>query len=237
MANMKSIKVNILLYHQIGNAPNSETNLNCFCNSKEFYLQMEFLKNSEFKVISLSEAIDLIFNTGNIDGNYVVLTFDDGCESFYDIGYPVLEKFNFPSTIYPLAGFIGRNAIINGYEYSTLKILSKGMLFELNQLGVEIGAHTMNHIKLSKIDYESAFNEISLSMDTLEQVIGSKINSFSFPHGDYNDDIIDIVSQVGFTNALTCINGNACDAKSIFEIPRKYITYFDTLEGFKSKLK
>lgn len=236
MINSNSTNINILLYHQIGDAPDSETNPNCFCSVKEFSNQMFFLKNSNYKVISLNEAMDMIFKINKIDANYVVLTFDDGCEKFYDVTFPVLEKFNFPSTIYPLAGFLGKHAIINGHEYKSLKILSQSMLLELNQLGVEIGAHTMNHVKLAQVDNDTAITEVKTSKDTLEQVIGNKINSFSFPHGDYNSDVIDIVSQAGFTNALTCINGYANNATSAFEIPRKYITYFDTLEKFKSKL-
>jgi peptidoglycan/xylan/chitin deacetylase (PgdA/CDA1 family) len=197
---------------------------------------MEFLKNSDYKVISLKEAIDIIFNIQSIDENYVVLTFDDGCEKFYDITFPVLDKFNFPSTIYPIAGYLGKHAIINGYEHPGLKILSKKMLFDLSQLGVEIGAHTMNHFKLTQLDTINAFNQVKISKDTIEAIIGKNINSFSFPHGDYNNDVVEIVSQAGFTNALTCISGSANNAKSVFELPRKYITYFDTLEIFKSKL-
>jgi peptidoglycan/xylan/chitin deacetylase (PgdA/CDA1 family) len=197
---------------------------------------MEFLKNSDYKVISLIEAIDMIFNTKSIDDNYIVLTFDDGCEKFYDITFPILDKFNFPSTIYPIAGYLGKHAIINGYEHPGLKILSKNMLFDLSQLGVEIGAHTMNHFKLTQLDKITALNQIKKSKDTIEEIIGKDINSFSFPHGDFNNEVIEIVSQAGFTNAMTCIDGYANDATSAFEIPRKYITYFDTLEKFKAKL-
>lgn len=236
MISFNSNKIIILLYHQIGDFPKSETNLNCFCRFKDFYLQMEFLKNSDYKVISLNEAIDMIFNIQSIDENYVVLTFDDGCEKFYDITFPVLDKFNFPSTIYPIAGYLGKHAIINGYVHPGLKILSKKMLFDLSQLGVEIGAHTMNHFKLTQVDNITAFNQVKISKDTIEAIIGKNINSFSFPHGDYNNDVVEIVSQAGFTNALTCISGSANNAKSVFELPRKYITYFDTLEIFKSKL-
>jgi peptidoglycan/xylan/chitin deacetylase (PgdA/CDA1 family) len=236
MINSNNTNINILLYHQIGDALDSKTNPNCFCSIKEFINQMDFLKNSSYKVISLNEAMDMIFKRKNIDENCVVLTFDDGCERFYDVTFPILDKFNFPSTIYPLAGFLGKHAVINGNEYTTLKILSQSMLLELNQLGVEIGAHTMNHVKLAKVDNNKAITEVNKSKDTLEQIIGNKINSFSFPHGDYNNDVIEIVSQAGFTNALTCINGYANDATSAFEMPRKYITYFDTLDNFKSKL-
>lgn len=228
--------INILLYHQIADNHSPETNLNCFCSSKEFYLQMEFLKNSDYEVISLNQAMEIIFTTKDIDKNYVVLTFDDGCEKFYDITYPILYKFNFPSIIYPIAGYIGNYAIINGYEHKGLKILSKNKLFELSQLGVEIGAHTMNHFKLDQLDHKTAYNQVKISKDTIESIIGKSIESFSFPHGNFNNNVIEIVSQAGFTNAMTCINGYANDAKSEFELPRKYITFFDNLEKFKSKL-
>jgi peptidoglycan/xylan/chitin deacetylase (PgdA/CDA1 family) len=237
MINFKGKKITILLYHQIGDIPESGTNLNCFCRFKDFYDQMEFIKNSDYKVISLKVAIDMIFNRQCIDENYVVLTFDDGCERFFDITFPVLYKFNFPSIIYPIAGYLGKHAIINGYEHSGLKIISKNMLLELSKLGVEIGAHTMNHFKLTQVDNLTAFNQVKKSKDTLESIIGKNINSFSYPHGDYNNDIVGIVSQAGFTNAMTCISGSANHAKSVLELPRKYITYFDTLEKFKLKLK
>lgn len=229
-------KVNVLLYHQIGDTPNSRTNLDCFCNSKEFYRQMEFLMNSDYKVISLTTAMDLLFNKRIIDSKYVVLTFDDGCEKFYDIAFPILEKFNFPSTIYPVAGYFGKYASWSIRNNPDLKILSKSMLIELNKLGVEIGAHTMNHPKLTHIKRDDAINQVKDSKETLEQLLGQNIHSFAYPHGDFNSEIIEIVKETGFSNALTCIANYAEEAKSIFEIPRKYITYFDNFDNFKQKI-
>ena len=171
-------KVNILLYHQIGNTPNAHTNLDCFCNAKEFYRQMEFLMNSDYQVISLANALNLIFNNRIVDGKYVVLTFDDGCEKFYDVTFPILEKFNFPSTIYPVAGFLGKYASWGTINNPELKILSKNKLIELNKLGVEIGAHTMGHVKLTHIKRNDAINQVKESKETLEQLLGQNIHSF-----------------------------------------------------------
>ena len=66
MINSNSTNINILLYHQIGDAPDSKTNPNCFCSVKEFSNQMFFLKNSNYKVISLNEAMDMILKINNI---------------------------------------------------------------------------------------------------------------------------------------------------------------------------
>lgn len=229
-------QINILLYHQIGNAPNTHTNLDCFCNTKEFNFQMEYLKNSEFEVISLTEALNLIFNNRIIESKYVVLTFDDGCEKFYDTTFPILEKLGFPSTIYPVAGYLGKNANWGIRNNPDLNILSASKLLELNKLGVEIGAHTMDHVKLTQIKKNEAVKQVSESKFFLEQLLGENIHSFAYPHGDFNKEIIEIVKDSGFSNALTCINNNAKAAKSVFEIPRKYITYFDNLDNFKQKL-
>ena len=100
-------KISVLLYHQIGISPSDETNLSCFCKTTEFYKQMEFLsKSNEYDLISLASAIDLISTSKCIDRNYVVLSFDDGCESFYDVTYPILNSFNFPALVYPISGFL-----------------------------------------------------------------------------------------------------------------------------------
>lgn len=229
-------KINILLYHQIGDVPNTYTNLDCFCNTKDFYRQMEYLMNSDYQVISLAKALNLISNNRIIDGNYVVLTFDDGCEKFYDVTFPILEKFNFPSTVYPVVGFLGKYASWSAIYNPELKILSKRMLIELNKLGVEVGAHTMDHVKLTHIKRNDAINQVQNSKETLEQLLEQNIHSFAYPHGDFNKKIIEIVKEAGFSNALTCINDFAEEAKSVYEIPRKYITYFDNLDKFKQKL-
>ncbi len=228
--------INILLYHQIGEMPTNDTNLDCFCSTTEFYRQMDFLKHSDYRVISLNMALDLAFNTKDIDANYIVLTFDDGCEKFYDTTFPVLDSFNFPSTVYPITGFLGNSVTLKGKCYPHLKILSEGMIIELSKAGVEIGGHTVNHLKLTNITEKEAEFQIKCCKEHLEQLLGKKINSFSYPHGDYNTGTIRMVKESGFTNALTCKFGFAQDSQSIFEIHRKYITFNDNIDNFINKL-
>ncbi len=76
-----------------------------------------------------------------------------------------------------------------------------------------------------------------ISKETLEQLLGENIQSFAYPHGDFNKGVIDIVKEAGFANAVTCISSVAGEAKSIYEIPRKYITFFDDINLFKQKLE
>lgn len=231
-----SNKINILLYHQIGEMPTTTTNLDCFCSTTEFYRQMDFLKRLDYKVITLNKALDLSFNIKELKENYIVLTFDDGCEKFYNTTLPILDSFNYPATIYPITGFLGKIVTLKEKSYPHLKILSERMLIDLSKVGVEIGAHTVNHLKLTNVTKKEAEFQIKSSKEYLEQLLGKKIDSFSYPHGNYNTETIRIVKESGFTNALTCKSGYAQDAESIFEIPRKYITYFDNIDNFIQKI-
>lgn len=231
-----SKNITVLLYHQIGYSPNEFTNLDCFCTVSSFSLQMQFLKEQNFSIISLSQALRYIRGEETVNKHYVVITFDDGCETFYELAFPLLQAFDFPATIYPVAGCLGQTASWGRIRNPELRILTDKRIAELYRLGVEIGAHTMNHSRLTWISPEEAAREVNESKDYLEQIIGDPVNSFAYPHGDYNRLSIDLVKKAGFTSGMTCLHDFGQMAKSAFEIPRKYITFSDNLNTFRAKL-
>jgi peptidoglycan/xylan/chitin deacetylase (PgdA/CDA1 family) len=230
-------KAIILLYHQVGKDPNDQTNLDCYCDQDRFEEQMEYLFNSPYKVISLDELIVKLNSEKNIfDDNYIVLTFDDGCAKFSKTVLPILKKYNFPATIYPVAGCLGQIASWPKVLNPDFNIISELELKNISDQGVNIGAHTMNHVKLSNCNFDIAKKEIEKSKQILEHIIGKKVTSFSYPHGDYDENIYSLVKILDFSNAVTCISDIITDDTDIFQLPRKYITYFDTLDTFKNIL-
>lgn len=230
-------KINILLYHQIGNSYTPKTNLDCFCYTSNFYKQMELLHNlDDYEVISLEAALSIITNSKSINKNYVVLTFDDGCESFYNVAFPILKSFHLPASVYPITGFLDDYLNINGKVFEHLKIMSQTKIQELSRNGVHFGAHSVNHHKLTQISKSTIEYELKNSKNFLEQIIGKPIDSFSYPHGVYNEQVIDILQRTGFSNAVTCNSNSFSFNSSPFEIPRKYITFYDNLVTFQKKL-
>lgn len=237
MENKPKGKAIILLYHQIGKNPVKQTNLDCYCRQGQFEEQMAYLYDSHYKVISLEELIVKINSQKALfEEQYIVLTFDDGCDKFSKTALPILQKYNFPSTIYPVAGCLGKVATWPKEINPDLSIVSELALKELSVQGVDIGAHTMNHVKLSNCDFDIAKEEIEQSKQVLEHIIDKKITSFSYPHGVYNDNIYKLIKTLGFSNAVTC-NSNFINTYSdLFLLPRKYVTYFNTLDTFKNIL-
>lgn len=234
MENNRKGKAIILLYHQIGRTPIEQTNLDCYCDQDRFEEQMSFLNNSRYKIIHLDELVRKISTLERgFDDDYIVLTFDDGCNKFSKTAFPVLKKYNFPSTIYPVAGCLGQLASWPKVVNSDLNIISELALKQLSQQGVNIGAHTMNHVKLSACDINKATEEIASSKKLLEKLLDKKITSFSYPHGDYNKSLSSLVKSLGFSNAVTCKSEFVTTDTNLLELPRKYITYYDSLESFK----
>jgi peptidoglycan/xylan/chitin deacetylase (PgdA/CDA1 family) len=230
-------KATILLYHQVGESPTEHTNLECFCSIEEFEKQMRFLYESEFEVISLNSLVSMIKDQKGFDKDYVVLTFDDGCERFQTVVMPILKKYNVPSTIYPVSGNLGNVASWPEITNYDLRILSKENLAVVANSGVEVGGHTINHVKLGKIPKLEAKNEIEGCKLELERILGQEIFSFSYPHGSYSEEIIQLVSSLGFKCAVTCQCSSIYGDEDLFKLPRKYVTYSDNLDSFKQLLR
>lgn len=229
-------KAAILLYHQIGEHQIEETNLDCFCTKEQFELQMRFLHESETEVISLRSLVSMLKNNIELDKDYVVLTFDDGCERFQTIALPILQKYNAPSTIYPVSGFLGCVASWPKIINHDLRLLSKENLQSVANSGVDIGGHTVNHVKLREVLKQDAKKEIEFCKRDLESIIGQELFSFSYPHGSFNEEIAQLVSSAGFYCAVTCKSSFIYGDEDLFQLPRKYVTYSDNLDSFKKIL-
>ena len=76
-------EVLILMYHRVNDNVFSELTINV----DDFKWQMEYLKSHGYKVISMDDAYNMLISK-NIDGRYMVLSFDDGYEDFYLNAYP-----------------------------------------------------------------------------------------------------------------------------------------------------
>lgn len=229
-------KATILLYHQIGDHPKEQTNLDCFCNVGQFEDQLKYLKEFDFELISLRSLVNMMKFKEVFEKDYVVLTFDDGCERFQTITLPILQKFDIPATIYPVSGDLGRVASWPKVINSDLRILSEANLKKVYESGIDIGGHTVNHIKLADTSLNEAYREIIFCKKHLENVINKPLYSFSFPHGSYNNEIAQLVMSLGFECAVTCKSSFIYGNEDIFQLPRKYVTYKDSINSFKKIL-
>ena len=139
----------------------------------------------------------------------VALTFDDGYEDFYTTAYPILRQNDFTATIYIITAKVG-----------TPNYMTWEQLQELVKAGIEVGAHTVNHIDLATASRAQQEFEIKQSKQILEEHLGIPVTAFCYPSGKYTATTEDLVRQAGFTTATTTQPGIVHPGADALTLPR-----------------
>lgn len=94
----------------------------------------------------------------------------------------------------------------------------------LRERGMQIGAHTMTHPILTRIDAAAARHEIANSKRQLEELLDEPVELFAYPNGvpqqDYTAEHVRIVRDCGFTAAVSTAWGAASARSDRFQLPR-----------------
>jgi peptidoglycan/xylan/chitin deacetylase (PgdA/CDA1 family) len=94
----------------------------------------------------------------------------------------------------------------------------------LRDMGMDVGAHTVTHPILAKLDADDARREILESRDALAAMTGDRIRTFAYPNGhpglDYQRAHVEMVREAGFTAAVSNAPGCARTGLDHFQLPR-----------------
>lgn len=61
---------------------------------------------ADYKVVSLADLIEARMKRARLPDNAVIITFDDGYASNYELAYPILKEFDLHATIFVATGFL-----------------------------------------------------------------------------------------------------------------------------------
>ena len=133
---------------------------------------------------------------------FVSLTFDDGFLDTYTTAYPLLKQLKVPFCVYMTSDFY-RGTARPQWDRDA-KMINIEQLLEMSSDPLcTIGAHTCSHPRLSGLTKEEQWREIKECKKDLEQVLGKEVRHLAYPHGDYNQTTVDIVTELGFKTAVT----------------------------------
>lgn len=104
-------------------------------------------------------------------------------------------------------------------------MMSSDQVRALRASGMQIGAHTVSHPILAKLDPARAADEIARSRDVLQALLGEPVDLFAYPNGrpgtDYLPDVHPgIVRELGFSAAVSTRWAAARRSDDVFQIPR-----------------
>jgi peptidoglycan/xylan/chitin deacetylase (PgdA/CDA1 family) len=114
--------------------------------------------------------------------------------------------------------------------YGDYRFMKWQQIKELSSAGFEVGAHTVNHPILSRIEREDAINEILASRERIRAEIDMCSEVFCYPNGktrDYTSEIVDFC-KAHFQAALSTNRGPARKT-DLYELNRLGVSNDTTL--------
>ena len=145
-------------------------------------------------------------------GDWLILTFDDGFISDFEICFPILRDKGIKATFFINTGSID----LPGYSnISHLKEMAKA--------GMEIASHGLTHHYLINMERDEAIREIKESKDRLEKQVGTEVKSFAPVGGHYHKWMEKFACKAGYRVFATMIPGKTNGGENMVLLHRNHI--------------
>ena len=220
----------VLAYHSVVDESAAKNQKHYFpqtISAQMLIKHFNWLKENGYNVISWQQVIDAENGKGTLPDNAVLLSFDDGYETMYNVVFPLLKAYNYPAVFAPVTGWLDTPA--NKKIVYADKMLDRSVFAtwsqvkEMEQSGlVEVASHTHNlhnginanpsgsqlpaviapEYKNGKYETEDAYknrlkSDFTRSAQTLINHIGKKPRVIVWPYGQFNDVAVQLAQQAG----------------------------------------
>jgi peptidoglycan/xylan/chitin deacetylase (PgdA/CDA1 family) len=200
----------VLMYHKIA----GDEAENLYERSKtEFENDLIYLLKNNITVISF-EDLENIKKSGKMPSTHsVIITFDDGDRSWYDIAVPLLKKYAMKATFFLWVEKMEQHSFLNWQEIRYISNIT----FPGGLKPFIFGSHTYSHPFLEAVrdDFESSGEyyqfldwELTRSKEIIEENTPGQVTVLALPYGDGagNREIIASAMQNGYKFIRTSRN-------------------------------
>ncbi len=209
-----------IMYHRFNEFkyPSTNISMNIFKKHVELILEanLSFYHPKEFE------------NNFNIPKKEkkILLTIDDGFESFYENAWPYLKKNKIPFILFVSTEPVGNKGYMNWDQIKEV---------ERSGFGV-IGHHSHSHDYLIDKSEKIFLDDIKISNQIFLEKLGYVPTLFSYPFGEYSEFMRDFISR-NFKIAFGQHSGIIDVNKNKFELPRFPINEkYGEIKRFKSMI-
>ncbi|GAA4286205.1 polysaccharide deacetylase family protein [Georgenia daeguensis] len=212
--------VPVLLYHGVGedtSGPLGPYTLPL----PMFRDHMSWIADQGYTTLTVRQLTELRAGRRTLPPRPLVITFDDGLADFFDHALPVLRSFGHASTMF----------VTTAATWSTApRTLGGRLAMSANQIaeaaaaGVEMGGHGHEHSQLDLLPAARVRAELHRCRDRLEQIVGTAVVSFAYPHGYHRATTRRLVREAGFTSACAVRNRISHLDDDLFALARIMLT-------------
>jgi peptidoglycan/xylan/chitin deacetylase (PgdA/CDA1 family) len=177
-----------------------------------FAQEIDALATHGYHPISQLQLFNALFHDAVLPPRPVLLTVDDGYVDDVKTILPILQAHHFVATFYIITHRFHEPGFLNTTEVR-----------RLDAAGMDIGAHTRNHVPLAKVSATEMTEQISGSRRDLERVVGHPVQWFAYPFGSFDDAVVAAVRKAGFALAVTTQGGTSESSQAPLRMPRIHI--------------
>jgi len=153
--------------------------------------ELAWLRQNGYSSITFDALTANVQDGAPLPAKPIIISFDDDWQSQYVNAVPLLKKYGFTATFFVWVRAVGRAHHMTWDEIQ-----------ELDAQGMEIGCHTLTHLILPKLkDDDFLRREIVSAKKTIEARIGHPVTSLAYPFGQYDERVVAIAREAGFTSA------------------------------------
>ncbi|MCU6708613.1 polysaccharide deacetylase family protein [Paenibacillus sp. J5C_2022] len=216
-------RVAILMYHEIQDEPEADHIL----STEAFRQQMGLLREYGFHVISMEDYIRFKEEGAPVPPNAVLITFDDGYESFYSKAYPILQDYGYTATNFVIVSLISKaNEKLPRLSWDQMREMkAAGMSFyshtyhshyyaEVNAAGERqpVLANPLYRVREGQLETDEAYMEritqdLSLAEQRLKEELGNERSLLAYPYGAYNEHVLEVIGKLDIQHTFTVRHG------------------------------
>ena len=195
-----------------------------------FIDQLDLLRDEGWTTVCVRDLSDPV----GLPKRSIVLTFDDGYADNY-AAFEALAQRGMRATWFIVSRDVGA---MSGWDdgIAAQRMLSREQLHSMAAAGMEIGAHSCSHARLTELDDTRLADEVERSKIALAGIIESSVQSFAYPYGKHDDRAVEAVRRAGYASACITRPGWALRDNDPLRIRRVSIFAQDNLATFARKL-
>ena len=223
----------VLNYHDIVGTEGAKPPFNSMDVSVDHFEEhLRWLKKNGYKIVSVQAVLNAAAGKDSLPNKAVLLTFDDGYQSFYTQVFPLLKKYHYPATVALVGAWMDGN--VTTHEPGK-PLLTWEQVREMVQSGlVEIASHSYdlhkgivanpqdnNQAAAVTHLYDKATASYETDGDYRERIHVSMLKSAEFifqhagvrprvmvwPYGEYNEIALEASHEAGMRMTMGLMDG------------------------------
>ena len=223
----KNLKIKVLMYHRVlAKKPEKKSRWH-YVTVPEFRKQMNMIDRLGYTPITFSDYQLFVERKLTLPSKPIIITFDDGYLDTLENAIPVLLELNMRAVIFVMGDRKLKTALWDELDdFDFCPLMSDEQIRTVQNMGFEIGAHSLDHVALTDLSEKDVIYEVSRSKKEIEDVLEKPIHTFSYPYGSVNDKIKKIVSDAGFLFACGVYSGSVNFSQSAMDFRRLAVNQY-----------